>query len=154
MEFHVFFGIDYRIDFFIDFWWKMGPKWYLKMLLRLAFLATFSKPFRDRVFYIDFMLNLVTIWLPFWLQFAPFWRPLASFGRPFGLFWLPFGSLGLTFGDPGGRFSHFWRFLLSFLIFSRIFIKKWCKIMLFLKIRSASRIVGKPNRVIPKKWRT
>ena len=69
--------------------------------------------FRDLVFYVDFMLNLVTILVPFgalWLTLAPFWLT-------FGALWLTFGALGVTFAHPGARFTHFWCLLASFFIF-------------------------------------
>ena len=61
----------------------------------------------------DFMLNLVTILVPFgalWLTLAPFWLT-------FGALWLTFGALGVTFvilatifsllGSPGLIFDFF-----------------------------------------------
>ena len=78
---------------------KMDPKIEDGTPLRL----TFSRPFRDLVIYVDFMLNLVTIQHPFGtlcLFLAPFWRPLAPI-------WFTFDALGLTFDHPGAQFSHF-----------------------------------------------
>ena len=42
----------------------MDPKTYQMMLLREAILAPFSRPFRDLVFYVDFMLTLYAPRLP------------------------------------------------------------------------------------------
>ena len=48
--------------------------------------------FRDLVFYVDFMLNLVTILVPF----GALWLTLGSLLAPFGSLLVPLGSLLLT----------------------------------------------------------
>ena len=57
--------------------------------------------FRDLVFYVDFMLNLVTILVPFgalWLPLGSLWLPFGSLLVPFGSLLMPFGSLLVPFG--------------------------------------------------------
>ena len=108
-KFHDFFGIDFRIDFSSIFHEKGSQNGSKKYMMRETVLLTF----RDLLFYVDFMLNLVTILVPFgalWLTLAPFWLT-------FGALWLTFGALGVTFAHPGARFSHFWCLLASFFIF-------------------------------------
>ena len=102
MKFHYFLGIDFRIDFFIVFWWKRLPKWSQKVSRESSKIHTF----RDLLIYVDFMLLLC--WTL--LTLGSFLAPLGWFWAPFGSllvhFWCPlahFWCLGFTFGDPGAR---------------------------------------------------
>ena len=86
--------------FFIDFWWKMAPKWHQNLVGRTTKKPYFSRPFRLCWFYVDFMLNLAHLGLPFgvfWCPLAHFWFPLAHFWLTFGALWLTFGALGFFF---------------------------------------------------------
>ena len=118
--FITFSALIFASFFFIDFWWKMAPKWSPKVHGAESFLAPFSRPFRLCWFYVDFMLNLAHLGLPFgalWLTLGSLW---LTFGSLLAHFWCPlahFWCLGLTFGDPGARFSRFWCPLASFSIF-------------------------------------
>ena len=72
--------------------------------------APLAHPFGDLVrrsifmlIYVDFMLILVALWLPFGTplappgsigsHLAPFWLPFGTLWAPCGWFWLPFGSI-------------------------------------------------------------
>ena len=127
IKFHHFFDINFRIDLFIDFWWKMAPKWLPIIDAGPPSSATFSRHFRDPLFYVDFMLNLAhfwltfgSLWLPFaslWLTFGSLWLPFGSLLAPFGSLLVPLGSLllalgldFLTFGLSWRHFSFFWVF--------------------------------------------
>ena len=131
MKFHDFFGIDFRIDFFIDFSWKRLPK-------RLQKVHGGGRPFCSlfatlsfMLIYVDFMLNLAHFGLPFgsrWLTFGSRWLPFGSLLAPFGSllahfwcplahFWCPF----LLFSSPRDQFSHFCCILSSFFISFWIF---------------------------------
>ena len=95
--------------------------------------------------------HLAPFWLPFgslWLTFgslvaplAHFWFPLATFWLTFGALWFTFGALGLTFGDPDARFSHFRCLLISFFIFSCIFVENLMQNLIFWKMLPEFRIV-------------
>ena len=93
-KFHDFFGIDFRIVFFIDFLWKMALKMVRQNPGGEAFFSSFSRPCLLCCFYVELGSLL-----------APFWRPLAHFGLPLAHFWCPFwltfGALWLTFGALG-----------------------------------------------------
>ena len=67
----------------------------------------FEHPFRDLFVYVDFMLNLTHLGLPFG-------GPLAHFGLPLAHFWLTFGALWLTFGALGSLLAIL---TLDFLVF-------------------------------------
>ena len=71
---------------------------------------SFSHPFRDPAFYVDFMLILVTIWHPF----GSSWLPLVPFGRPYGTLWLPFGYLLLLLAPFGALLVPFSSLLAAF----------------------------------------
>ena len=88
IKFHDFLGINFRIDFFIDFWWKMTSKMVRGNLRPEAFFSSFSRPCLLCSFYVELGSLL-----------APFWRPLAHFGLPFAHFGLPFGSLLVSLGS-------------------------------------------------------
>ena len=55
INFHDFFGIDVRIDFFFAFSWKWLPKWTILLYPGLPKKIYFSKPF----------LSYRLLWLPF-----------------------------------------------------------------------------------------
>ena len=105
MFFHDFFGIDFRIVFFIDFWWKMAPKIVHFILMRRAFWLPFRDLFRRSIF----RCILVALWLTFgsllapfgslWLPFAPLWLPFGSLWHPLGDLLAPIGSLLAPFGS-------------------------------------------------------
>ena len=103
MKFHYFFGIDFRIVFFIVFWWKWLPKWMVAETRGTpqkhqicSLFATFSE---DR-FFDAFWSPLGSLLAPFWLPLAHFWLPLAHFWLPLAHFWLPLAPFWLTFGVP------------------------------------------------------
>ena len=98
IKFHDFFGIDFRIVFFIDFWWKIASKMVRRNLRPEAFCSSFSPPCHLCSFYVEFGSLL-----------APFWHPLAHFGLPLAHFWLTFGSLLVPFGSLLVPWAHFWR---------------------------------------------
>ena len=111
MIFHDFFGIDFRIDFFIDVWCKMAPKIVHFYLLRWPLWLLFRDLFRRSIFrciLVALWLTLGSILAPFGSLLAPFWLPLA----PFGSLLAPFGSLWLTFLLPLAHFllllAHFY----------------------------------------------
>ena len=87
----------------------------------------FWHPFRDLFVYVDFMLNLAHLGLPF----GALWLPLGSLWLTFGSLLVPFGSL---FGTPVARCSHFWWLLASFFIFCYIFEENLMSNHIFEKI--------------------
>ena len=103
--FHDFFGIDFRIDFFIVFWWKMAPKMVRRIPSPTTFLAPFSRPFPK----IDFWMHFGRPLAPFWLPLAPFWLPFGHFWLHFGPFWPHFGPFWCHFGPLRLHFAPFWR---------------------------------------------
>ena len=153
MFFLYLFGIDFRIDFFIYFWWTIAPKMVRENSARRPMFATFLRPFRDPAFYIDFMLNLVTILV----AFGALWLPFGSLWLTFGPLWLTFGALGLTFAHPGARFSHFWALLASFFTFLNIFDEVFtflnifdeilCKILLSENVHCKSDSIDQAHRI-------
>ena len=70
-------------------------KWLQKTMSDASLFAPFSRPFRDLVFYADFMLN----WAHFWLPFGSLWLPLGTLWLTLGALWLPFGSLLVPLGS-------------------------------------------------------
>ena len=115
MKFHDFFGIDFRIDFFIDFSWKRLPKRLQKVHGAGDRFAHFSRP----CLLCWFMLILCWIWL----TWAPFWLPLAHFWLPLAHFWLPlapFGSLLAPFWVPLAHFYSPWGSIFSLLASSGV----------------------------------
>ena len=100
MKFHDFFGIDFRIDFFIVFWWKWLPKWTKTSWggrPKSIRWWPFSHLFRDLVFYVEFG----SLWAPFWFPLAHFWLPLVNF-------WLPLAPFGSLLAHSGSLLAHFW----------------------------------------------
>ena len=138
IKFHHFFGINFRIDFFIDFWWKMGLEMVRQKSGPEAFFSSFSRPCLLCSFYVEFgspwapfgVLS-AHFWRPlahFWPPLAHFWLPLAPFWLTFGVSWLTFGALSFTFAHPG---IHFLTFAVSCHHFSYLFefsMKISCKI--------------------------
>ena len=107
MKFHDFFGIDFRIDFFIDFSWKRLPKRLQKVHGAGDRFAHFSRP----CLLCWFMLILCWIWLTLGSLLAPVGSLLAPAGSllaPFGSLWLPFGSLLLSLGSLLVPFPYFY----------------------------------------------
>ena len=96
MIFHDLFGIDFRIDLFIDFSWKIGPKWNQKVSQESSKIRTFRILFRRSIFgYI-----LVALWLTFGILWSPIgilWVLLAHFWHHLGSNWGPLGGPWLTF---------------------------------------------------------
>ena len=78
-------------------------------------LVTFSRHFRDPVFYVDFMLNLVTILVPF----GALWLTLGSLLAPFGSLLVPLGSLLLTLALDFLTFGASWRHFSYFCVLSK-----------------------------------
>ena len=111
------FSVSFFVSIFpLIFNGKWLPNGAQKYMLRRAF----EHPFRDLFVYVDFMLNLTHLGLPFGGPLAHFGLPLAHFLLLLANFWCPlahFWCLRLTFGDPGARFSRFWCPLASFSIF-------------------------------------
>ena len=127
MKFHDFLGIDFRIDFFIVFWWKRVPKWGQNLVLQMSKLSLADDFFAT----LSFMLILCWIWLtlgsllapvgsllaPAGSLLAPFGSLLAHFWCPLAHFWCPF----LHFCSPRDPFSHFCCILSSFFVSFWIF---------------------------------
>ena len=122
MKLHVFFSIDFCIDLFIDFWWKMAPKMDQHLVGGAPFLTPFFATFSEGRLFDAFWSPLGSLWAPFWLPLAPFWHPLAHFWRPLAPFWrhlapfwhplahfwLTFGVFWLTFNISRSLFSYFY----------------------------------------------
>ena len=106
MKFRYFLGIDFRIDFFIVFWWKRVPKWGQNLVLQTPFFGPFSRPCLLCWFYVEFG----SLWPPIGHPLAHFWLPLAPFWFPFGSLWLSFASL---LGSLGSLWVPFPSFLLT-----------------------------------------
>ena len=85
-------------------------------------------------------------WSPIGSLLAPFWRPLVPFERPYGTLWLtsgsilaPVGSLLVTLAVDFLTFEGSCRHFSYIFVFSSNIL---CKIVFFLKIRTANPIVG------------
>ena len=100
MKFHVFFGIDFCIDFRMDFEWILDQNGSKK--------HAFWFPFRDLFRASIFGCILVAIWHPlgsilapfdtFWVNFGPSWHPLGSILVALGTILAPFSTSGRHFG--------------------------------------------------------
>ena len=135
---HDFFGIDFRIELFIDFSWKVAPKMDPQNVSEGSVLVPFSRPFPKVDFWMHFGRPLVrfwlhlgavglhfgalglhfgALWLPFgslWLTLAPFWLPLGSLWVAFGSLLAPFGSLWVPVGSLWLLFGSLWLTFCSF----------------------------------------
>ena len=106
-------------------------KWSPNGIQKLTARPPFFHLFRDPVFYVDFMLILVTILV----HLAHFWRPFGSLRLPLGSLLVPVGSLLVPLG------SLLLTLAIDFLIFGAswphfsylhvISIKILCKIIFF-----------------------
>ena len=99
---HAFFSIDFHIDLFIDFSWKMAPKMDVRDLWRATVFPSFLRPFPKVDFLMHFGRPLAHLWFPFgtpWPPFDSLWLPFGSLWLPFASLWLPFGSLLVPLGS-------------------------------------------------------
>ena len=145
--------MDFRIDFFIDFWLKRIPKWDQNLVWQTPFFGPFSRPCLLCWFYVEFG----SLWAHFWLPLAHFWLPLGPFWLTFGIPWLTFAALSFTLAHPG---INFLTFAVSCRHFSYLFecsMKIWCKIWFLpnffclFQAALASRLVGLTEACRPKK---
>ena len=143
LDFPYFFGLNFCIDFFIDFWWKMVPNMDQNLLAVTSLFPSFSRPSPKVDFLMHFGRPLAHLWLPFGSPCLPF----GSIGDTFGSLWLPFGSLLVPFGSLlvplgpllltlardfltfGVSWRHFWYFLeFSMEIICKIFFFRKCSL--------------------------
>ena len=149
INFHDFFSIDFRIEFFIDFWWKMAPFWEPFLFDALSLLAPFSRPFPKVDFGMHFgrpLAHFGSLWAPFGSLLAPFGTLLAPFGSllaPFWCFWAhfcsPLCSIFTFWGSPG--------FIFHICLYFRL--KSYAK-SYSLKVFIERQIIDQANRIFPK----
>ena len=85
MNFHVFFGVVFRIDFLLIFFMEMD----LKMDPDLVAGTPFWRPLSGIDFGRHFLLPFGFLFAPFWSLWAPFRHRWAPFGAVLAPFWLP-----------------------------------------------------------------
>ena len=112
MNFHVFFGVVFRIDFLLIFFMEMDPKMGPDLIAGTPFWRPLSG--------IDFGRHFL---LPFGFLFAPFW----SLWAPFRHLWTPFRALLAPFSS---LLANFW---LPFALFGFLFFFLWLSFGVFLK---------------------
>ena len=125
MNFHVFFGVVFRIDFLFICFMEMDPK----MDPDLVAGTPFWRPLSGIDFGRHFLLPFGFLFAPFWSLWVPFRHRWAPFRALLAFFWLTFCSIWLFFGSYYAPLAPFWclfgtccsfsRFLLRFLFISR-----------------------------------
>ena len=103
-EIHDLFGIDFRNELFIDFWWKMAPTMVWRIDWRIAPGAPFSRPFPK----VDVLMHFGRPLAHFWLPFGSLLAPLGSLLAPVGSLLAPFGSLLAPFRLHFCHFNWLW----------------------------------------------